>query len=113
MGSDDPYADRKRLTFEQAEGFEALPAQLRTKEISNELSARLWAIVYDSMLTGVRRDDIAFSDPRLGQDWSQILFDYHVYREHRAADEYNNDLRQAIGKFKCLSANILNRMNHL
>ena len=50
MGSDDPYADRKRLTFEQAEGFEPLPAQLRSKENSAELSASLWSIVYNSML---------------------------------------------------------------
>ncbi len=46
MVSDDPYADRKRPTFQQAEGFEPLPAQLLLKEISQELSASLWAIVY-------------------------------------------------------------------
>ncbi len=99
MGSDDPYADRKRLTFEQAEGFEALPAQLRLKEISSELSARLWAIVYESLCAGILLDNWG-GESRLGEEWSKILFDYHVYREHRAADEYTNAARFAIAKVK-------------
>jgi len=37
--NDDPYADRRRLTFEQAEGAEPLPRQLQTKEVSQELRA--------------------------------------------------------------------------
>jgi AbiJ N-terminal domain 4 len=93
MNSDEPYADRKRLTFEQAEGVEPLPSQLRPKEISQELSALLWAMVYDSIVkTSDRRS--------LGINWSQLLFDYHVSREHRPADEYTNDGIPAIQKLK-------------
>jgi hypothetical protein len=40
------YEDRKRLTFEQAEGAEPLSSQLKLKEVSPELRARLWAIFY-------------------------------------------------------------------
>jgi hypothetical protein len=32
------YEDRKRLTFEQAEGAESLPTQLKLKEVSRELA---------------------------------------------------------------------------
>jgi hypothetical protein len=39
------YEDRKRLTFEQAEGAEPLPSQLELQEISPELRARLWSIL--------------------------------------------------------------------
>src|SRR5947207_1400575 len=43
------YKERKRLTFAQAEGAEPLPSQLALKEISPELRARLWAVVYNSL----------------------------------------------------------------
>jgi hypothetical protein len=34
--------DRKNISFEQAEGALPLPAQLKLKELSQELRARLW-----------------------------------------------------------------------
>jgi hypothetical protein len=49
MSNDDPYADRKKLSFEQAEGVEPLPRQLRLKEISPELRALLWREVHGSI----------------------------------------------------------------
>lgn len=81
MASDDPYADRRRLTFEQAEGAEPLPSQLRLKEITPALSARLWAIVYEFM---VGSSDGSF----IVDTWRQILLDYHVNRLHKPADEF-------------------------
>ena len=48
---DDPYADRKALTFEQAEGIVPLPTQLLPKEVSQELSALLWAVVHANLNT--------------------------------------------------------------
>jgi hypothetical protein len=41
--NDDPYAERKKLTFEQAEGAEPLPTQLKLKELSPLLRSALWA----------------------------------------------------------------------
>jgi hypothetical protein len=38
---DDPYAERKKLTFEEAERAVPLPTQLKLKEISQELRAWL------------------------------------------------------------------------
>ena len=46
---DDPYAERKKLSFEQAEGVEPLPAQLKLKEVSPRLRAALWRVVHDSL----------------------------------------------------------------
>jgi len=46
---DDPYADRKALTFEQAEGIVPLPTRLLPKEVSQELSALLWAVVHANL----------------------------------------------------------------
>jgi hypothetical protein len=45
-----PYELRKRLTFEQAEGVEPLPEQLKLKELSQQLRSALWRVVYDSLL---------------------------------------------------------------
>ena len=42
------FDERKRLTFEQAEGAAPLPRQLRPKEISPELRALLWVAVHNS-----------------------------------------------------------------
>jgi hypothetical protein len=39
--NDDPYADRRKLTFEQAESAAPLPSQLKLKEISRQLRASL------------------------------------------------------------------------
>ena len=47
---DDGFEHRKGLTFEQAEGAVALPAQLQPKEVSPELRAFLWRVVYDSFV---------------------------------------------------------------
>ena len=46
IGMASEYEDRKRLTFEQAEGAEPLPSQLKLKEVSNELRALLWNIFF-------------------------------------------------------------------
>jgi hypothetical protein len=98
--ADDPYADRKRLTFEQAEGVDALPTQMLPKEVTRELRAVLWAAVFASISKGVRHDNLGYSYARLGSEWSQILYDYHVFREHLPADDYNNDAKFLIPKIK-------------
>src|SRR5215469_17820581 len=69
------YEDRKRLTFEQAEGAEPLPSQLKPREISPELRARLWQIFHQRLVD----DSGAFI---------QVLKDWHVVRSFRPADEF-------------------------
>ena len=96
---DDPYADRKKLTFAQAEGAEALPRQLKLKEVSQELRASLWHLIYESLVK--HREYHQFAGASLRVPWSAILLRKHVFRDHRMADKFENlfedlsrDLRQ-------------------
>jgi hypothetical protein len=70
------YEERKRLTFEQAEGAEPLPSQLGLKEISRELRIRLWKELYNSINSS--------DQPK----WDEILLRKHVYRDHKPHDEF-------------------------
>jgi len=71
------YEDRKRLTFEQAEGAgPLLPSQLALKEISRELRIRLWEKLHSSFN----------SDNH--SNWDEILRRKHVYRDLRPHDEF-------------------------
>ena len=71
------YEDRKRLTFEQAEGAgPLLPSQLALKEISRELGIRLWEKLHSSFN----------SDNH--SNWDEILRRKHVYRDLRPHDEF-------------------------
>ncbi len=100
--ANDPYADRRRLTFEQAEGAEPLPTQLRTKELSQQLRSRLWMVVYESMKDGTRRSEFGggafFTD-----QWRSIFYNWHALRANLMADDFVNDAntltRQAKAKF--------------
>ncbi len=102
MSNDDPYAERRRLTFEQAEGVEPLPAQLQPKELSKELRALLWQLVYESL-----REDIDFVENRkllqyfLGH-WKKIIYDYYVTHEYLMADEFDNNSAILTKKLKAL-----------
>jgi hypothetical protein len=71
------YEDRKRLTFEQAEGAEPLPSQLGLKEISPELRIRLWEKLHTS---SINTDDQT--------KWDEILRRKHIYRDLRPHDEF-------------------------
>jgi hypothetical protein len=78
----DNYEERKRLTFEQAEGAEPLPTQRRTKELSAQLRALLWEIFYY---------DTGFPDNKsISGSWEGLLYRYYVDRRHRPADEFHS-----------------------
>lgn len=90
--ADDPYEQRKRTTFEQAEGAEPLPAQLQLKEVSQELRSVLWRVVYDSFEKHTQYPSMGghayFSDP-----WKGILRYLHIYVDRRMADEFENHVK--------------------
>ncbi|MEQ1650298.1 MAG: hypothetical protein ABL898_17090 [Hyphomicrobiaceae bacterium] len=81
--SDDPYFDRKQLTFEQAEGIEPLPTQLALHEVSPHLRAALWEVVRDSLLnstiTGINMRVVS-------KPWLEVLRVMHVERHHRLTE---------------------------
>src|ERR1700704_6652111 len=90
------YEDRKRLTFEQAEGAEPLPSQLKLKEVSPELRARLWAIFHRLL------DDTREAYPRdvLEGPFLEVLYDWHVVRCFKAADEFEPSYQYWLDELK-------------
>jgi hypothetical protein len=87
----DEFADRKRLTFEQAEGAEPLPVQLQLRELSDELRAALWAVFYESFQTSIARGHGGIAPrPYFVDPWLGILYDKHVDRDHKMADEFDS-----------------------
>ena len=75
------YEDRKSLTFEQAEGAEALPIQLNLGELSPELRPRLWGIFHQTFVYWT-------SFQNLNSQLMDLLHDWHVTRCFKAADEF-------------------------
>jgi hypothetical protein len=96
--SDDPYADRKKLPFEQAEGAAPLPSQLKLKEISQELRARLWNVIYTHLDEATERPSMGRS--YLRSPWKGIFEYMHVARDHAMADDFENDARKLTAKVK-------------
>jgi hypothetical protein len=95
------YKDRKRLTFEQAEGAEPLPAQLKLREVSPELRARLWAIFHQELANSreaFESDAYATLDGAL----VSLLYDWHVTRRFRAADEFRPRYGDQLAELKSL-----------
>ncbi|MCK1391622.1 hypothetical protein [Bradyrhizobium sp. 1] len=79
---------RKKLTFEQAEGAQPLPSQLRLKEVSRELRALLWARIHSYLEDAIQYDD--YTRGTFRAPWSTIFKDEFVYRQHKMADRYEN-----------------------
>jgi hypothetical protein len=101
---DDPYAERKKLTFEQAEGAAPLPSQLQLKEISQELRARLWSVIY-THLKGALDYRKMSGDPYLREPWEGMLRYMHVYRDHGMVDEFKNDAPKLTAQIKDIFEN--------
>jgi hypothetical protein len=87
------YVDRKRLTFEQAEGAEPLPSQLKLKEVSNELRALLWNIFFREL----RVDE---GGRYLSEPIVTLLYEWHVKRQFKAADEFSPNYLDWVEKLK-------------
>jgi hypothetical protein len=99
---DDAFEQRKRLTFEQAEGAQSLPTQLKLKDLSKQLRALLWRVVYNSLLgtRGIHAGQYILGDP-----WDQILSAMHTERYHRMADEFSDDLNFHVSMLKLIFEN--------
>jgi hypothetical protein len=99
----DPYELRKRLTFEQAEGVEPLPEQLKLKELSQQLRSALWRVVYGSLVAARETPGIG-GGPYVSIPWSTILRDMHTFRYHRMEDEFNNKFKVVVDETKAVFA---------
>jgi hypothetical protein len=74
--------ERKRLTFEEAEGVKPLPSQLKRGEISPQFRAVLWS----KMRKWLKRDRDHFDKFFLDEPWATILTDALVQRDHQLND---------------------------
>jgi hypothetical protein len=96
----DAFEERKRLTFEQAEGVEPLPTQLKPKELSPALRAALW----DNMFQNIQ--DHPWERTQWGtfveDPWKSILRYRHVYRLNRPTDEFNAEYKDIVAGLKQL-----------
>lgn len=85
---------RKKLSFEQAEGIEPLPAQLQLREISPKLRAALWHLVHGHLIRA--RQHAEYSHDYIDKPWSTILKDEHVYRQHGMVDDFDDTAKNLI-----------------
>jgi hypothetical protein len=103
MSGGDPYADRRKLTFEQAEGVEPLPMQLKLKELSPAIRAALWSFIHGSISQHVGQT--GYGTPEVQEPWRSILRYRHVYRLHEPVDEFKEDPRTIMAELKSLVMN--------
>ena len=85
---------RKQLSFEQAEGIEPLPSQLKLREVSPKLRAVLWSQIYRYLTDATEPSD--YGRPYFDRSWSTILKDEHVYRQLGMVDDFANDAKELI-----------------
>ena len=81
-----PDLNRTQVTFEQAEGVEPLPTQLKPKELTPALRAGLWHVLHQHLARARQFNENA--PPTLRDQWLQMLYDRHVWKLHRPADEF-------------------------
>jgi AbiJ N-terminal domain 4 len=91
----DEFSERKKLSFEQAEGIEPLPQQLKLREVSKELRARLWNKIHND-LKECTENSLYVDTPYLERPWSTILRDEYVFHRHGMVDDFENDARISI-----------------
>lgn len=94
----DDLTERKKLTFEQAEGIEPLPSQLQLREISDQLRAVLWNRIHAHLDDATELS--SYGANYLNKPWSTILKDEHVYRQHGMADDFENDAEKLVRQAK-------------
>jgi hypothetical protein len=86
--------ERKKLTFEQAEGIEPLPSQLQLREVSPKLRAVLWNRIHSYLDDATEHS--AYGTSYIEKPWSTILKEEHVYRQHGMVDDFGNVAKDLI-----------------
>ncbi|MDI3562542.1 AbiJ-NTD4 domain-containing protein [Bradyrhizobium sp. Arg816] len=92
--------ERKRLSFEQAEGVAPLPSQLQLREISAKLRALLWERIHKFLSDVERHNDYASNS--FDKPWSTILRDEFVWRQDGMVDDFENDAKKLTKKVRAV-----------
>ncbi len=85
---------RSELTFAQFEGVSPLPTQLKTKQTSRVLRARLWDVVYSACRQNMR------GPYSLSIYWADVSKDYQITQFGRFSDEISASLEQFVKVLK-------------
>lgn len=93
--------DRKKVSFEVAEGTVAPPLQLERTHVTRELRSVIWMTIYNNMVT-----QNAYGRNILREEWIEILANKHVLRDHRMIDEFSSslDMQTALLKHELTNA---------
>jgi hypothetical protein len=91
----DKTNDRRKLSFAQAEGAEALPNQLKPREISKDLRLALWDF-WHALISNSLGDFPA----RVVGDMRAALRKKHIYFDKQPADEFDDRINWVSSSFK-------------
>jgi len=95
--------ERKKLTFEQAEGVDPLPSQLQLKEVSQQLRALLWERIHHYL--DEAKESSEYGPAYLDRPWSTILKDEHVWRRRGMVDDFKNVAKTLIAETRDIFEN--------
>jgi hypothetical protein len=88
--------ERKKLSFEQAEGVAPLPSQLQLREVSQQLRALLWNGIHSYLKDAWEHSD--WGEAYLDKPWSTILRDEHVHRQLGMVDDFKNEAKRLVAE---------------
>ena len=91
MAADDD--NLRRPSFSQVHGLAEMPTQLVHKQLSRELRAHLWRVIYPSMLSC---RTVKVQRYVLTGRWMTLLIDYHVEVNHAFVDDVTNGFEKNI-----------------
>ncbi|WP_162561276.1 AbiJ-NTD4 domain-containing protein [Methylobacterium terrae] len=96
MTSND-IANRKGLTFAQAEGAAPLPTQHQRTEVPRKLRARLWDALYRELISN-NKTVITTGYKSLSPTWTSILQDEYVIRRGGFSHVFDNGTKKTVEK---------------
>ena len=87
-----------RLSFSQAQGYEAIPGPLRLEDLPEAARTRIWNVLFVHLDESKATDDIGES--WIGGNWQYILRTAHADFHDLALDDWSSDFRPACKKLR-------------
>lgn len=94
--------NRREITFEQSEGAQPLPSQLALRQLSPELRALMWDVIYSNLIAN---RVVRYQKYCIGGWLFEVLKDYWVRRLHKMADEFDDNFSTAVVFAKQITVN--------
>lgn len=81
--------DPKKLSFSQAQGYEALPGQLKLGELPDSARTQIWNLLYSFLESSAKQFD-GFLGIHIWGDWEYVLKSTHCNFDNLALDDWEN-----------------------